>query len=101
MNPITFIFQAVFNIIEFIVKMILLPVDLLIENALPDLAQYFQNITDFLSLIFQYIGWAISASGIPYAAISLVVTFYIFKLTLPLNVWAMKMAIKWYRALKF
>lgn len=100
MSVIDFIITAVFNIIIFIVKIVLLPVDYMIATFAPDLSDSFVAIANLLDLIFSYIGWAMSASGIPLPVIGLVGAYWIFKLTLPVNVWIIKLCVKWYRALK-
>lgn len=99
-NIIIFVFQAILYIVFTLIKLILLPFDLIIETFIPSVSNALETIGDFLVICAQSLGWAISASGIPYSAISLVATYFIFKLTLPLQMWFLKLAFKWYRTIK-
>jgi len=100
MDFITLIFNVIIGLAFFLVQLILLPIDALIDHFLPGLADAFTAIATLLSLIASGLGWAISASGVPYAAIALIGTYWIFKLTLPWNIFLIKLAIKWYNAFK-
>jgi len=94
------IFVAFFNIVSFLIHLILLPIDILIEGLLPDLSALFDSIADYLSLVLNYVGFVLSITGIPPATIAVVVAFWVFKLTLPINVWFIKLAIGWWHKLK-
>lgn len=100
MNLIDFIIVGIFNIVSFIINIIFLPVNIIIATFLPDLNTAFASINTYLNLIFSYIGWAISVTGIPSLAIALVVLYTTFKLTLPMQVWLIKLGVHWYTALK-
>jgi len=100
MNIVDLIIVGIFNLVIFLIKLLLYPIDLLVATFLPELSNAFSDISAFLEQIFQYMGWAIAATGIPYAALSMIATYWIFKLTLPLNVWFVKLGVKWFRALK-
>lgn len=97
---VTFVLNIVLSFVFLLVKIILLPIDLLIKQFLPNVNEAFIAVGTFLNLIAQGLGWAISAAGIPYAAIALVATYYIFKLTFPVIMWGVKLAIQWYNAIK-
>lgn len=98
------IFQWLLNIILSIVMIvanaILIPIDYLINLFLPSLSSALDTTANFINTLAQYIGWAISLSGLPAGTISLIALFTVFKLTTPINVWFIKLAISWYRALK-
>lgn len=94
---ITTIFNIIMGIVFFLMKIILMPIDMLIKAALPDLNNALVSVSDFFSLIGTGLGWAIGAAGIPYSVIALIGTYYIFKLTLPVNIWFMKLGMKWYK----
>jgi hypothetical protein len=100
MDIITTIFNFVIAVAFLLLKIILAPIDLLISSLLPALDQTLTNIGSFLTIISSSLGWAISASGIPYSALALIGSYFIFKLTLPINVWLVKLSIKWYKAIK-
>lgn len=94
------ILQGIMNLIMGLVNVLLYPIDLLIENALPDLSTGLNAIGSFFSLIGQGISWAISVTGLSSECLSLIVLFYTFKLTAPLLFSTIKLAIKWYDKLK-
>lgn len=82
------------------VKILLLPIDAFIVAALPEVSTALTSIANFFTLIGTGIGWAISAAGIPFAAVALVASYGIFKLTLPLQLYFVKLGLKWYNQLK-
>lgn len=97
---VTFIFNIIISLVFLLIKVILLPIDLIIQQFLPGISDAFTAVGEFLTLISSGLGWAISVSGIPYSAIALVATYLIFKLSFPIVMWGIKLAIKWYVALK-
>lgn len=99
-NIATLLFNVVLSFVFLLLKIILLPIDLLIVQFLPDISNALTAVGDLMGTIASGLGWALSASGIPFAAIALISSYYIFKLTLPLSFWLVKLAIKWVNALK-
>jgi len=100
MNFLEFIFTLLLTAIFFLINLILIPIDVLISGLLPDLSDAFVAIADYIEQIITNIGWVISITGIPPFAIGLVVAYWIFKLTVPIQVWFIKLAIAWYHKLK-
>jgi len=94
------IFVAIFNIVAFLIHLILLPIDALISTYIPSLDDAFTSIASYLTIIFTNMGWVLSITGIPSGIIALVVAYTIFKLTLPINVWFLKLAVGWWNKLK-
>jgi hypothetical protein len=76
--------------------LILQPIDAMILQFLPDLSNAFTGVADFLNLISGSIGWAISVAGLSSATITLIVAFYVFKLTAPMFMYMLKLALAWY-----
>ena len=64
-----------------------------IIDGLNSIGGFFQAVSDGL-------GWVVSASGIPATAIAIIVATMIFKLTVPLLVYVVKLALAWYDKLK-
>lgn len=83
-----------------LVGVLLAPIDLLIQQFLPDLGNALTAFGNALNIAGNSIGWVISLSGISNTAISLIITYYTFKLTVPVLISTLKLAIKWYKALK-
>lgn len=94
------ILQGIINVITTLVNFIIAPIDNLIATALPSLDSAFVAIGDFLNLCVSSIGWVISLLGLNSNVISLIVIYYGFALSVPLVVYVIKLAVKWYNALK-
>lgn len=94
------ILTGIFNVIISLVNVILSPIDTLISTYLPDLANGISAIGQLFATIGTSIGWAISLTGISNACISLIVTYYVFKLTVPMFFYLIKLALAWYNKLK-
>lgn len=94
------IISGIFKLIIGLINVLLAPIDSLISSALPDLAAGINAVGSFLSLCMQSIGWVLSVFAIPSGALSLLILYYGFKLTLPLAVSTIKLAIRWYDKLK-
>lgn len=97
---ITAVFNFLIAIVLLLLKIILAPIDFLISQALPDISQGLTAIGTFLTTALTNIGWVISITGIPAVAIALIVAYWVFKLTLPINIWVIKLAVNWYHRLK-
>lgn len=94
------IFLGLVNLIIGFISLLLTPIDNLILSLLPDLSHAFTAIGSYLNIIASSIGWAISLTGLSSSAISLIITYYIFKLTAPISFYLIKLAIAWYNKLK-
>lgn len=83
-----------------LITIILLPLDLLINQFIPDMSSYTQAIIDLFDLITSYVGWFLNAIGLNGALIAFIIAFWTFKLTTPAIAWAFKLVFKWWRAIK-
>lgn len=79
---------------------LLSPLDSLIASFVPGLSNIFTSIGQFFTIISNSLGWVISLSGLSSTAISFIVIYYTFKLTAPIAAYMIKLAIKWYNAIK-
>ena len=94
------ILTGIFNVIISLVSVILSPIDNLIVSYLPDVANGITAIGQLFSTIGTSIAWGISLTGISSECISLIVTYYVFKLTVPMLFYLIKLALAWYNKLK-
>ena len=94
------ILTGIFNLVISLVDLILTPIDLAIEVALPSLDSAINGIGQLFALISNSLGWAISLTGISSQCITLIVAYYTFKLTLPITFSLIKSALAWYDKLK-
>ena len=79
---------------------LLSPLDSLIGSFIPGLSDIFTAIGQFFTVISNSLGWVVSLSGLSGTAISFIVIYYTFKLTAPIASYMIKLAIKWYNAIK-
>lgn len=94
------IIKGIFKLVIGLVNLLLAPIDALIDSALPSLSAGINAVYSFLSLCMRSIGWVLSVFAIPTGALSLLVLYYGFKLTVPIAISTIKLAIKWYDKLK-
>lgn len=94
------IINGVISLIMGLVTVLTAPIDLIIKNALPDLGNALSSFGSMLDIVGNSIGWVISFTGLSSTAISLIITYYVFKLSTPILFSSIKAAIKWYKTLK-
>lgn len=94
------ILKGIMSLIISLVELLLLPIDLAIGAALPDLSSALSAVGQYFALALENVGFAISLTGLSSTAISLIVLYWTFKLTLPITFHTIKLAIKWYDKLK-
>lgn len=92
--------KGIISLIIGLVSLILTPIDNLILTALPDLSNALTAVGNFLNLISNGIGWAVSLTGLSNEALSLIVMYFTFKLTAPMLFYMIKLALSWYNKLK-
>lgn len=76
---VTKIIMAFLKIITKIVSIILLPIDLLISNFLPDVNYALNSITQFMNLPADVMGWVFSVLHVPTSALSLLLAYWVYK----------------------
>lgn len=95
------IVSVIFQVISYIIQIVLYPIDALITNALPSLSSGLTAISSFLGICTRNIGWVLSAIGLSSECVSFIVLYFTFKLTFPVTIYTIKLAIRWYNKLKF
>lgn len=93
------IINGIFSLIISLVGVILAPIDALIESTLPGLSDALSAIGTFFQTCTSAIGWVLSCFGLSSTCISLIIVYFTFKLTVPLLIHTVKLAIKWYHML--
>lgn len=94
------ILKGIFKLVISLVNVLLTPIDAIISSALPSLATALTGIASFLSLVTSSIGWVLSVFGLSSECLALIVVYFTFKLSVPVVVSAIKLAIRWYDKLK-
>lgn len=92
--------QTLIAVVNQLVAIILAPISAIITALLPGVDGLFSNVSAWLIYATTYVGWVIDALGIPPVVISIIVSFYTFKLMSSFAVWGIKIALKWWEALK-
>ena len=94
------IIKGIFKLVLALVNLILLPIDTIISNYLPSVASAIDKVSAFFNWVTNLIPWGVSWFGLSSTTISLFVAYITFELTVPLLIHTVKLAIKWYNALK-
>lgn len=94
------IISGLMSFIISVVNALMLPIDLLIQTFIPDLNNALTSIGNFLAVVGQSLGWGLSVLGLSSETWSLIVLFFVFKLTAPLVFYSIKLALAWYDKLK-
>lgn len=94
------ILKGIFKIIISLTTLLLSPIDSIITSSLPSLATGLDAVNSLLDYIISVIGFAVDMTGLSSIAISLIVLYFNFILVLPLGVYTVKLALKWYNMLK-
>lgn len=94
------IVKGFLKVIISLTGILLSPIDNLISSFIPGLSNIFQAIGGFFTIVSSSLGWVISLTGLSSTALSFIVIYYTFKLTAPIASYMIKLAIKWYNAIK-
>lgn len=94
------IIKGIFNLIIGLVNTLLTPIDSVIAQFLPGLSDVLNAISSFFSYIGQFLNWICSWFHFPSWLITFVIAYYVFKLTVPLAIHTVKLAMGWYDKLK-
>lgn len=97
---INIIVNGLLDVIIILCNLILTPVNVLIDAALPDLSLMLDSVPSLFEQASVYLNWVISLSGLSTLAIQFITLYFSFKLTVPLTVHVIKFVVKWYNALK-
>ncbi len=97
---INFILKGILSLVIGLINIILTPIDLLINSALPSVSEALNHVNSFFSTLGGVVPWLVSYTGISHETLTIYVDLIVFIFTLPLMVHAIKLAIKWYNSLK-
>lgn len=91
--------NGLFNLIISIVEVLLLPIDTILNNTLPQFSEVLGLFSNFLNYILSFIPWGLSWFNIPTFVLTFVVLYIIAKLTISSAVHIIKLALAWWRTL--
>lgn len=91
---------GIFKVVTKLVSVLLAPINLLITNMLPSFNTVLSHVTSLFNLASQYANYILDSMLISNEVLSFFILFWVFKLTFPLAVSAIKLVVKWYNSLK-
>lgn len=94
------ILMGIIKLIIGLVSVITVPIDNLITSTLPDLSSALSSVANFFNIALSSVGWCISLLGLSSNVISIIILYYTFKLTVPIVLYSIKLALSWYNKLK-
>lgn len=94
------ILKGIFSLVISLVNLLLTPIDNLIASAIPELSAAFDMISALFNQLVSVVPWVMSWLGVSTTVITLLVSYLTFKMTVPLAIHTVKLAIKWYDKLK-
>lgn len=95
------ILTLIFDFLSMVISFLLSPIDLLISQFLPNINGLLNYVSSMLDVAITYVSFIVDSLCIPHDVMVLIVEYLIFRLTLPLFVYIIKLAVKWYNYLKF
>lgn len=98
---ITKLIMGLLNLITKIVGIIMLPIDSIVMALIPDLGNTIQNISYYLNLPSQYMGWIFQLVNVPNAALALIISYWVFKYAVVGATAGVKKVITLYQRFKF
>jgi len=90
---------VIWSVISVFIKLLLLPLDLLLTNFIPQFSHLTTIVSDFFNLSLTYISWLIDACGIPPIVLSLALAYATFATTATLTMWGIKLVAQWKKAI--
>lgn len=97
---IALLFQKLFDIIISLINVLLAPIDLIIQAALPQVAQLLGYVNAMIDVAITGLAYAISFTMLSPSLIGILYGCLLFILTVPLAIHSIKLVIRWYNALK-
>ena len=94
------ILKGIFKLVISLVSLLLTPIDALINSALPSVATGLDYVSNFINYIMGFFPFIKSWFNLPTLFIELIIAYWTFKLTIPLAIHTVKLAISWYDKIK-
>ena len=93
-------FNLLLSFIAELTTFLLIPIDALITQILPDIDSVLSTITNIFNVATDNISFIADMTLLPPFAIYTICDYIIFKITIKFSIFAIKLALSWYRALK-
>lgn len=96
---IKFYITAITFFIKSLVGAILSPIDSLLYDSLPELSNIIASVGQYFSWAVGFINWLLSWLPLSATTFNFIIAIWLFKLTVPVIVEAVKLVVKWWHAL--
>lgn len=93
------IINVILKFLMFSINAVLLPINLIVENSLPEVVDAFNRVTSFLEWLKDFIAWVLSWLPLGSDFYSFMVAVIIFRFTVPLLMSGVKLVVKWWHSL--
>lgn len=94
------IMSILLSVVSQIVAIMMAPIGAIINATLPEVDYVFTQVSTWVDYLTEYAGWVINAFAIPSLVITMIITYYGFIVTTSFGAYGIKLAIKWYEAIK-
>lgn len=94
-----FLVSTIIGFVMGLVNGLFEPIDQLILQALPTIAEPLVRVASFFGWLVQFVNWALSWLPLSANTWAFIILVLIFRLTVPLVVDSVKLIIKWWHAL--
>lgn len=93
------IFNGLFNIISSMMHFVMMPINLIIQNVLPDVQSALNAMNGYLNKVGEFLSFGLSYFGFYTELIDVSVLIIGAIMTIPLLVHSLKLILRWYRIL--
>lgn len=90
----------ILDVFSNLLSLLLKPIDLLLENLIPDYSSLSVNVVNLFNYLYSFIVYIFSWLHIPADAINILVLYLEFKVALFFGSLTYKLVVKWYHVLK-
>lgn len=94
------IIKGIFKLIMSLTSVLLTPINTIIQNFIPDLANVISGIVTLFDMAGQFLGFIMSIFGFNSLTWSIIVMYYVFHFGFQMGMFTVKLSLKWYNALK-
>lgn len=97
---IALLFSKIFDFIISFVNLLLSPIDLIINQFLPDLSTALGYVNSMINLALNSISYVVSLTMLNPDLVAALYAYVLFLITVPITIRSIKLVIKWYNILK-
>ena len=92
--------NVIFKAITYVANLLMAPIDAIIVSNFPNVASALSSVTQFMTLPFQFMSWILALVHVPTTAITLIISYWIFKYAIVTSIATTKYVITLYQRFK-